>query len=299
MLALARYFVDRIPEIEHLTAALYAQGTDKDSCVLVHGQSGIGKTQLLAKYLYECNDQEVRTGHVDLGALTTKGYLGLIEAMMEGLGNDGFEKLDETFDTILKTRIERSAAPMEKAAAGQPDRGRDMVFNAPITGQAVTFVSGDVNYHGSNINNIYQIHLLEPQEMEELIQKRITRTFRDCLQKIAREQSLVILVDHWDAGSDLLKRWLEEHLLSWAANRALKKILVVVASECMPEQFEARLGFRPLALSQFSREVALEFWTKNGLAEADFEALGLEVFGLPSRLKLEVGKRLLLRQQSK
>lgn len=300
MFALVRNFVDRVPEIEQFNAALYAEGTDKDSCILVHGQSGIGKTQLLAKYLYVCNDQEIRIGHVDLGAVATKGYLGLIEAMIEGLGNDGFEELDKTFNTILKNILERSEALLENAAIREPRRGRDMVFNMPVTGEVVTFVSGDVNYHDSNIHNIYQIQLLEPGEMEVLIQKRVTRTFRECLQKIARVQPIVILLDHWDAGSDLLKGWLEEHLLSWATNRALKKILVVVTSECVPEQFEARLGIRPLPLSHFSREIALEFWLKNGLAEADFESIRPETFGIPSHLKLEVGKRLLLmRQQSK
>jgi hypothetical protein len=296
MPAVHRYFVDRLPEVERLNAALHAEGPEKDSCMMVYGQQGIGKTQLLAKYLIDCKDLELRISHVDLGALSTKGYLGLIEAMIEGLGSDGFEKFDETLDMILlKSRVERSQAILENAAASLPvtgsGGGQGITFVGAVTGQTQIFVNGNVNYRDSKIDNIFQIHLFEPEEMDELVQRRITRAFRESLQKIAREQPVIILLDHWDTSDDLLKRWLEEHLLTWATDRTLRKILVVLAFNALPQQFETRLGFMPISLPPFSKEVALEFWCKNGLAESDFESIGPEIYSIPAILSLEVGKQ--------
>jgi hypothetical protein len=296
MPAVHRYFVDRLLEVEQLNASLHAEGPEKDSCIMVYGQQGIGKTQLLAKYLLDCNGLEVRVSHVDLSALVTKGYLGLIEALIEGLGSDGFEKLDETFDTILlKSRVERSQAILENAAAALPvtgsEGGQGITFVGPVMGQNQIFVNGNVSYRDNKIDNIFQIHLFEPEEMEELIQRRITRSFRECLQKITREQPVIILLDHWDNTNDLLRKWLEEHLLNWATDRTLRKVLVVLAFEALPQQFESRLGFMPMILSPFSREVALEFWCKNGLAESDFETIGPEIYSIPAILALEVGKQ--------
>src|SRR6266508_5313692 len=82
MLMVTKYFVNRVNEIEQLNTVLNSEGAEKDSFVLVHGQRGIGKTQLLAKYLRDCNFKEIRVSHVDLEDLITKGYLGLIESIV-------------------------------------------------------------------------------------------------------------------------------------------------------------------------------------------------------------------------
>jgi hypothetical protein len=58
-----------------------------------------------------------------------------------------------------------------------------------------------------------------------------------------------------------------------------------------PEKFEDKQGILPLVIPPFSREIALEFWIKNGLPEEEFNRIGGEVYSIPSILKLEVGKR--------
>jgi hypothetical protein len=50
-------------------------------------------------------------------------------------------------------------------------------------------------------------------------------------------------------------------------------------------------GILPLAIPPFSREIALEFWKKNGLPEEEFSAIGSQIFSIPSVLQVEVGKR--------
>src|SRR3989304_1427279 len=101
MPGVTRFFVNRTSEIGQLNLALNSEGPQRDSFILVYGQPGIGKTQLLAKYLRDCNYDNIRIAYVDLQDLITKGYLGLIETIVEGLGNNGFEELDETVDDIL------------------------------------------------------------------------------------------------------------------------------------------------------------------------------------------------------
>jgi hypothetical protein len=296
MPTVTRHFVNRTEELERLNIALNYEGPEKDSLVLVYGQTGIGKTQLLAKYLRECNYKGIRIAHVDLVDLVTKGYLGLIEGIMEGLGNDGFEDLDETFDEILiQSQIEKSKAFVEYAqkqlpvhALGQP---QGLTFFGPVTAQTQTFVSGNVTYNNPKIENIYHIHLAEPEQVAALIQNRITRVFRSCLQNIANEQLVVVLLDHWEKASKLLETWLDAYLLRWASELTLQKALVVLSRETIPSELEDQMGILPLAVSPLSREAALEFWKKNGLAEEEFNTIGIESYSIPSILRLEVGKR--------
>jgi Cdc6-like AAA superfamily ATPase len=296
MPTITRYFVNRTGAINQLNTALHSEGSEKDSCVLVYGQTGIGKTQLLAKYMRDCKYNEIRTSHVDLEDVVTKGYLGLIEAIMEGLGNEGFEDLDATFDEILlKFQLELGRIPLGSAvgvpATAAPVQAGGMVFQGPVTAQNQTFVSGDVTYHNAKIENIYHFHLAESEQMEALIRGKVTRAFRSCLQSIARQQLVVILLDHWDKTSDPLRQWLKDHLLNWATDLTLKKALVVVSRESLPLELEQQLGLLPLAVPPFRREDALEFWLKNGLPEQEFLDIGEEIYSIPAILALEVGKR--------
>jgi hypothetical protein len=170
-------------------------------------------------------------------------------------------------------------------------QGAGMVFQGPVTGQNQTFVSGDVTYHNAKIENIYHFHLAEPEQMAALIQGKVTRAFRSCLQNIARQQLVVILLDHWDKTSDPLRQWLKNHLLNWATDLTLRKALVVVSRESLPLEMEQQLGLLPLAVPPFRREEALEFWLKNGLAEEEFQDIEEGIYSVPAILALEVGKR--------
>jgi len=296
MPSVTRFFVNRTSEIGQLNLALNSEGPEKDSFILVYGQPGIGKTQLLAKYLRECNFRNVRIAYINLEDLITKGYLGLIEVIVEGLGNDGFEDLDETFEEILiRSQIEKSEAFAEHTQEQVPTRasgqGQGYIFNQAVTAQQQTFIHGNVTYNNPKIENIYNIHLAEPEQVAELIQNRITRAFRSCLQKIAREQFVVILLDQWEKAGDPLKIWLNNHLLRWAAELTLKKALVVLSREVLPLELENQVGILPIAIPPFSREVALEFWEKNGLAEEGFNSIDAEIYSIPGILSLVVGSQ--------
>ena len=289
---LTRFFVDRTEEIEHLNGALLSESPEKDSFILVYGRAGMGKTQLLAKYLRECNYKSIRIAHVDLEDVFTKGYLGLIEAILEGLGNNGFEPLDETFNEILlQSQIEGSKAFAERLPAPAVGPGQGFVFNEPVMAQQQTFIHGNVTYTNSKIENIYNINLVETEQVAEFIQSKITRTFRDCLQAITKDQLLVILLDHWEMTSELIQAWLEAHLLKWTKELNLRRAIVVIARQDLPDDLQDQVGVLPLPILPFRREVALEFWKKNGLTEEAFNAISAEVYSIPGVLALEVGKQ--------
>lgn len=295
-----RFFVNRTSEIESLNSTLKSEGSEKDSLVLVYGQPGIGKTQLLAKYLRECNEGKVRIAYVDLGNLITKGYLGLIEAIVEGLGNQGFEELDKTYDDVLfRLQLENSTSLISEAqqlsanADALPKSGSGPVTNyyGNVNADNPIFINGAVSFNDAKINNIYNFHLAEPAQVAELNQNKITRVFGSCLRNIAAEQLIVILLDQWEKASDPLKLWLNDHLLRWATELILKKALVVLSREEVPLELHDQMGILPIAVPPFSREVALDFWKKNGLAEEGFSSIGVEIYSVPGILSLVVGKQ--------
>lgn len=279
-------FVNRTDEITQLDLVLTMQGLEKDSLVLLHGMSGIGKTQLLARYLRLCNYNNIRIAYVDL---SERGYLGLIDEVIEGLGGEGFEDLDKVYDEVL-SRFQIKQAEMAATATSVPlvHPGAGMVFNQPVSGEQQIFVNGNANFNNPKITQIFNFQLAEPLKVQDQNQKKITQTFCDCLRTIARTQSIVLLLDHWDEASDPLKFWLEDHLIEWTTHFTLKKALVVVARENMPADMQNQMGILSLALLPFKREIALELWMKNGLAEETFDTLGPEIYGVPNLLALKI-----------
>src|SRR4026207_353860 len=98
MLTTTRFFVNRIEEIDQLNLLLGSEAPEKDFLVLMYGQHGIGKTEVLVKYLTLVSQRDnLRIAYVDL---RNRDYMGLIEEMVEGLGKTGFEDLYKTLDAI-------------------------------------------------------------------------------------------------------------------------------------------------------------------------------------------------------
>lgn len=297
ILTVTKFFVNRLTEIERLNSALHSDGPEKDFLVLLYGQHGIGKTELLAKYLnLVSNLDNLRIAYVDL---RNRDYLGLISEIVEGLGKTGFEELERTYDAILaqfqveQTTIERLQQQLGISQSTQQiGETAGVSFNGPVTaGRDQFFINGAVTIQDPKIENIFNINLREPKNVEELNQSRITLAFQSCLSEIAKTQPIMLLLDHWDSATDPLKIWLNDHLLKWLSQYKLRKTLIVLSQVCLPQEFEDRLGIVPLVIPPFNRDVALEFWKKNGLVEEEFNTIGVETYSIPGVLKLEVGKR--------
>ncbi len=300
MLTLTKHFVNRTQEFDRLKSALNAEGSEKDLMALVYGQPGIGKTQFLAKYLFFGRQADIRTAYVDLQG---RDYLGVISEIIEGLGKTGFDEMEAAYDAIR----ERSRVGVERATIQNlqeqiqashnvpSDQKAAISFMGTVTGRDQYFMNGPVTISEPKIENIFNINLNEPERVVELNQEKITLAFQSCLRSIAREQPIVILLDHWENTDDPLKSWLNDHLLKWASQFILKKALVVLTRESLPDEFVDQTGILPLAMPPFNREVALEFWKKNDLPAEDFDAVPAEIYSVPRILALEVGKQRLKR----
>jgi len=300
MLTVRRDFVNRTSEIQKLQSILIAEGIDKDSFILLHGRQGLGKTQLLARYLRLCNSDNICIAYVDL---PNKDYLGLIDEIEEGLGKKGFEPLDIVYDDILSQfKIEDRPvdakgiqAQMQPAPSGEASgQAPGIVFNQPVSGENQFFVSGNLVFNNPKITQIFNLQLNESEWVQGFNQKKITNAFHDCLHGIAQERPYVILLDHWEGATDPLKNWLKAHLFEWAAELYLRKALVVLAREDMPEEYKNQMGILELAVQPFDRQAALEFWLKNGLKVEIFNTLGIDIYSIPGILAIEIDKQHLI-----
>src|SRR5688572_19768629 len=211
MLAGTKYFVNRLDEIGRFSLALNSEASEKDFLILMYGQHGIGKSELLLKYLAIASDVDnLRIAYADL---SDRDYLGLIEEIVEGLGKTGFEDLDETFDAILSTSQLNQSALARLPEQLHVDRsalvlneGVGINFNDPVSaGRDMYFVNGPVSLVGPKFEYVFNINSREPEKAEELNQNRITLAFQSCLVAIARTQPIVLLLDHWDNATDYLK----------------------------------------------------------------------------------------------
>jgi len=303
MLTLTKHFVNRIQELDRLKSALDSEWPERDLMALLYGQSGMGKTQLLAKYLFFGRHIDIRTVYVDLQG---RDYLGLISEIIEGLGKSGFEEMEATYDAIrerslagLKQSTIETLQDQLQTGMGTPGTEQSVGINfmGAVTGRDQYFMNGPVTISEPKIENIINISLNEPEQVLELNQERITLAFQSCLKRIAREETIAILLDHWERANIPLKKWLNDHLLKWASQFSLKKALVVVARENLPDELVDQAGILPLAIPPFGREAALEFWIKNDLPVDDFNSIPAEIYSVPKFLALEVGKQRMKRSK--
>jgi hypothetical protein len=297
MLTPRRDFVNRVGEIDKLNELLNSHGQERDSVVLLHGRRGIGKTQLLAMYLRRSNYAGLRIAYVDLPR--KKDYFGLIDDIVEDLGREGFNSLEQTYDELLaqfhdqQVQQALAASAATKTADKRAGTPGGIVFEGPVSAESQLFVSGNVTLRDAKIKQIFNLQLTEPRQVKEAVEGRMTAAFSDCLRAIARDQLLIILLDHWEEAKKPVRNWLDDNLLDWAAQLKLGKALIVLAREELPVELENRMGIYPLAVSVFSREVALEFWEKNGFAADAFDSLRVELFSIPGLLAMEIdGRRL-------
>jgi hypothetical protein len=299
MLTLRRDFIDRVDQIQHLCEELHAEGAAKDPLVLAYGPAGIGKTQLFAKFLIDCNQHDIRVAYVDL---TDKGYLGFIDDVEMGLGSDGFEELEQVLeDVMMRSPIEQGrliAKRFDHEWEPVPDAREPaaLSINAPINADHLNFAGRDVVYNNARISNVFNIIVGDPIEAQRLIEKKITQAFRTCLRQIARGQIIAILLDHWEEAQDPLRNWITEHLIGPATQFAMKKALVVLCRDDLPQEMEEQTGILPLPIPFFTREVALQYWVSHGLPQEKFDDLGPEVYSLPRLLAIEVDRQRLLRK---
>lgn len=302
MLTLRRDFIDREEEIRNLQEKLHEEGGSKDSLVLVHGQTGIGKTQLFAKFLRLCNENEIRVAYADLSA---QDYLGLIDDIEMGLGPDGFEELEQVYeDVVIRAQVEKGRLMvdrLEQEWQSAPDtrQAGALHINAPVNADHVAFAGRDVVYKNAKISNVYNIMVGDTEDAQRLNKKKITQAFRSCIREISRQQTIAILLDHWEEAQDPLRDWIREHLVEPATQFAMKKALIVLCRDELTEDMDNQTGIFPLALPLFSREVALNYWCSRGLSPEDFSSLGLEIYSLPRLLSLEVERQKLLKRSGK
>src|SRR6266498_4024334 len=152
-------FVDRTNEIELLNSALHDQSLEKDSIVFVYGQSSIGRTQLLARFLRICRFNDISIVYVDL---PDKDYLGLIDKIEEELGPDGFQTLESAYDdVILRSQMVRGQVSLpglhEQQLTNQDTSTQGFVFHKEVSAETQYFVNGSVTFKNPKITNVYNL----------------------------------------------------------------------------------------------------------------------------------------------
>jgi hypothetical protein len=294
-------FVDRLSEIEKLRSTQSYEGFDKNSFVVVFGQKGLGKTQLLARYLRECNNENVSIAYVDL---PNKDYLGLIDEIIEGIGGEGFETIDEVIDDLIRRFQVETAENTLRNSLEIP--GRDIqaqnlasaiTFNQPVQAENQIFISGPTTFNNPKFTIINTLQLTDTTSVRDAFEKRITLEFHDCLRTKSKECPITILLDHWEGANDPLKIWLGEHLIRWSTEFKLKRGLVIIAQESVDEKYKNQIGILPLELKPFDRKTALDCWLKNGLAEESFTSVGIEIYSTPKILATEIDKQRILKDK--
>lgn len=206
-----RSYVDRDEHQEHLRLMIRQQTDSR--LLLISDLSGQGKSDLLLRLRLNCIESEPHASVllVDVRDLATP-FSAVERAYRNDQNDDTFADHLSTFCEVYEDWSTRARLSTDGAA--------------PIT------ISVDANNArvGSNAAVIGQMVTATPPGVgSREAQRQCLRAFDQDLRS-AREQPLVILIDHYNRAEGAVRTWVDEKLLRPCLLGAYRKVIVVLAS---------------------------------------------------------------------
>jgi hypothetical protein len=116
------------------------------------------------------------------------------------------------------------------------------------------------------------------------VREKITSAFKECLETLAEQKNLVLLLDHWEAANDETRRWLQDELLQWVLDGVPPRLVIVVACELQPNWYQRRRDIAPLEIAELPEAAVRLYWIEKKHLPEDKLIGGLSLYGYPALL---------------
>ena len=220
----------------------------------IHGQSGIGKSMLLSRLIKECCERDVRWLHAEWRDTRRFGYLDLMRRLRDEAGRD---ELFQLFNDQVNHFTSRDYDVRVKVDLGDIQNVR-VLEDGRIQGGS----GAQINV-GHHIDDL-RINVIRPDfdAEDRHIRIELTRAFVPCLQALARESPVVLLLDALEKADDATMTWIVEELLERLSRGELENVLLVLAGQVAPADSD-----------QLRFDRCMRTWELKPLKPADVEEL--------------------------
>lgn len=252
-------FVNREDEMQQFCDIL---DTGEKPVMVVWGDSGIGKSSLLARMIHECALRKLHKSEIVWTPTRNHDYMYIMRKIRDDVGVECFSRFTNLINYFtssnyaLKIKVE-SNGPIEVAK------------DAQIKNSKVRDIAGII---------IKDLNITAPRAdqavPEEERMRRLTDQFVDDLAEATKDKTLMVFFDAIEKMTSETEAWVSNELLGAVRDGRLSNIRFVLCGQKKPANIEEwswmveEAELRPL-----EREYIIEYLTKRGVNESSREDL--------------------------
>lgn len=255
-------FVDREDEMRRFSAML---DTGEKPVMVVWGDSGCGKSSLLARMIHECALRKLRKAEVVWSPTRNHDYLAVMRKIRDDIGVEYFSKFSDLANFFYDRDYERHYNLKVNIEAGA---GMNVATDAQFGNAQVGNIAG-VIIKDSNIV-IPRDDLAVPEEER---MARLTDQFLQDLAGALEDGEVVVFFDAIEKMTEKTEAWVWGELLDAVAKGTLGNIRFVLCGQKPPEIGDWLWMVETAELGPLGPEHIAEYLKKRGVDEASRGAL--------------------------
>ena len=208
-------FVDRDSEMQSFRAFLES---DAKPIMLVLGDTGLGKTCLLARMLHECSKRNIHKIEIDTETAWNLGYTEIMCKIRDQVGPEHFQAFMNLLNFYSPPQYNK--IPLQNAAK--------------ISIAEHAKVGGDVSI-GTVIGTQIICPSTPPGIPESQRMRELTTVFIKCLQEVTMNDFWVLFIDPIENLTDETKNWIYSELLRPLREGKMKNFHCVLTGMMKPD----------------------------------------------------------------
>lgn len=257
--ALLEEFVNREQELRRFSQLL----EDLEKHIMsVWGDSGIGKSSLLARMIHECAQRRLRKAEVVWTETRPHDYMAIMRKIRDDLGVEAFQRFTDLINFLTVPRYD-----LKISVEGM--RGISVAQGAKIEGSQTGDIAGIVVKDSMFIAPRSDMAVPEAERMA-----RLTDRFVEDLQAYAANQQLVVFFDAIEKMSPDTEKWVWGELLTAVCEGRISNVKFILCGQKRPtltrewRNFVEEAELHPLGLEPITL-----YLEKRGVEKASREAV--------------------------
>lgn len=252
-------FVNREYEMQQFCDML---DRDEKPVLVVWGDSGIGKSSLLARMIHECAMRKLEKSEIVWTPTRNHDYMYIMRKIRDDVGVEYFGKFTDLINYFTSTNYELKIKIESDASI---EVGRDATFKKSEMGDMAGIIVKDLNITAPRTDRAVP---------EEERMRRLTDQFIEDLSGALMDKPLLVFFDAIEKMTAETEAWVSNELLGALREGRLSNIRFVLCGQKKPSDIDEWLWMAEEAeLKPLEREYIIEYLSKRGVDEANQGAL--------------------------
>ena len=252
-------FVNRENEMQQFCNML---DRDEKPVLVICGDSGIGKSSLLARMIHECAMRKLEKSEIVWTPTRNHDYMYIMRKIRDDVGVEYFSKFTDLINYFTSTNYELKIKVESDASI---EIGRGARFTKTDMGDMAGVIVKDLNITAPRTDRAIP---------EEERMRRLTDQFIEDLAGALKDKPLLVFFDAIEKMTAETEAWVSNEFLGALRQGRLTNIRFVLCGQRKPSDIDEWLWMAEEAeLKPLEREYIVEYLAKKGIDESNHDAL--------------------------